>query len=230
MERAPDRSRGQGRVDDRIPPAPRPFRPPAWLRNPHLQTVAARMLRPAGAVDFRRERWVTPDGDFLDLDFVADSEIRTEIGDGDRPLVVVLHGLEGCSGSGYVQQTCRELVLRRLAPVALNFRSRGGEPNRRRRFYHSGETGDLAFVLERLRERRPDTPLAAVGFSLGGNVLVKLLGERGELARELVGAAVAISVPYDLAAGARALEAGLGPMYSAYFLRSLRRSGPYARL
>ena len=224
MEGAPQRSRRQGDVDDRLPPPPRPFRPPAWLRNPHLQTVGARMLRPSAAVAFRRERWETPDGDFLDLDFVVEREIRAGGEAAPTPRVVVLHGLEGCSESGYVQQTCRELVLRGFAPVALNFRSRGGEPNRRRRFYHSGETGDLAFVLERLRERRPETPVAAVGFSLGGNVLVKLLGERGEGARDLVGAAVAVSVPYDLAAGARALEGGLGPMYSAYFLRSLRRS------
>lgn len=207
-----------------VPPEPRSFRPPPWLRNPHLQTLGARMLRPRRAVTFRRERWETPDGDFLDLDFVAADEVRAQADAEEVPRVVVLHGLEGCSESGYVQQTCRELALRGLAPVALNFRSRGGEPNRRRRFYHSGETGDLAHVLERLRERHPRAPTGAVGFSLGGNVLVKLLGERGEEARRLLGAAVAVSVPYDLAAGARALERGLGPMYTAYFLRSLSRS------
>lgn len=205
----------------RLPPPPRPFRPPAWLRNPHLQTLTARLLRPTRDVTFRRERWETPDGDFLDLDFAA-AEAGAEAA--PRPLVLVLHGLEGCSGSGYVRQTCGELRLRGLDAVALNFRSRSGEPNRRRRFYHSGETDDPAWVLERLRGRRPAAPIGAVGFSLGGNVLVKLLGERGEGARELLSAAVAVSVPYDLAAGAEALERGLGPLYAAYFLQSLRRS------
>lgn len=220
-----------------VPPAPRPFRVPRWLRNPHVQTLGARLLRPSRDVAYRRERWETPDGDFLDLDFAvppSGAGARTgETAEGDaaaaaekssRPLVLVLHGLEGCSDSGYVRQTCAELELRGVDAVALNFRSRGGEPNRRRRFYHSGETRDPAFVLERLRERRPAARIGAIGFSLGGNVLVKLLGERGEGARDLVTAAVAVSVPYDLAAGAGALERGLGPMYAAYFLRSLRRS------
>lgn len=202
-----------------VPPGPRPFRPPAWLRSAHVQTLGARLLRPRLSVAFRRERWETPDGDFLDLDFVASPA------DGaGRPTVLVLHGLEGCSDSGYVRQTCGELRARGMRAVVLNFRSRSGEPNRRRRFYHSGETSDPAFVLGRLRERRPEAPIGAVGFSLGGNVLVKLLGERGAAARELLDAAVAVSVPYHLAAGAEALEEGLGPMYAAYFLRSLRRT------
>lgn len=215
-----DAGRGVGGGEVRAVPAPpRPFRPAPWLRNPHLQTLGARLLRARGRVTRRRERWETPDGDFLDLDF-ADPADAGEA----APLVLVLHGLEGCSGSGYVQQLCRELVARGMGAVALNFRSRSGEPNRRRRFYHSGETGDPGFVLGRLRERRPRAPIGAVGFSLGGNVLVKLLGERGEAARELLDAAVAVSVPYDLAAGAEALEEGLGPMYTAYFLHSLRAS------
>jgi predicted alpha/beta-fold hydrolase len=108
--------------------------------------------------------------------------------------------------------------------VALNFRSRSGEPNRTRRFYHSGETGDLAWVLERLARREPGTPVGAVGYSLGGNVLLKYLGERGEDARGRVRAAVAVSVPYRLSESADALEDGLGPLYARFFLRSLRQS------
>lgn len=215
------RARGRGPSDAAatVPSAPPPFDPPAWPRGPHLQTLVARLLRPTRSVRFRRERWETPDGDFLDLDFAGEAEA-----DERSPVVLVLHGLEGCSDSGYVRQLCAELAARGMRAAALNFRSRGGEPNRLRRFYHSGETGDTAFVLGRLRERWPRVPIGAVGFSLGGNALVKLLGERGEAARELLDAAVAVSVPYDLAAGADALEEGLGRMYTAYFLRSLRRS------
>ena len=179
-----------------------------------------RLLRPAREVAYRRERWETDDGDFLDLDFVDPAPG----GAGSRPLVVLLHGLEGGSESGYVLETARRLREAGLDAVALNFRSRGGEPNRRRRFYHSGETGDLALVLSRLRERRPAAPLGAVGFSLGGNVLLKYLGERGEAAGEVLDAAVAVSVPFRLAASARRMERGLGPLYAAFFLRSLRRS------
>ncbi len=170
---------------------------------------------------YRRERWTTPDDDFLDLDFAFDP--AADRGD-RRPVVLVLHGLEGSSTSGYVRVCCRRLVERGLRPVVLNFRSCSGEPNRRPRFYHSGETGDPARVLGRLRDRWPGAPVGAVGFSLGGNALLKLLGERGAEARELVDAAAAISVPYRLAAGAEALERGMGRLYTAYFLRSLRRS------
>lgn len=199
---------------------PRPFGPAPWLPGPHAQTLGGRLLRPRRSPAYRRERWTTPDDDFLDLDFAFDPDRR---GDG-RPLVLVLHGLEGCSDSGYVRTCCLRLLERELRPVALNFRSCSGEPNRRPRFYHSGETGDPAWVLSRLRQRWPSAPLGAVGFSLGGNALLKLLGERGPGAADLLDAAVAVSVPYRLAAGAGALEEGMGWLYTAYFLRSLRRS------
>lgn len=218
---------------------PRPFRPASWLRGAHLQTLVGRLLRPRATVRYRRERWTTEDGDFLDLDFAdpgpggpdvpaagADGVSGRQRRDGPvgRPTVLVLHGLEGGSDSGYVLELVGRLGEAGLGAVALNFRSRSGEPNRHRRFYHSGETDDLAHVLGRLREERPDAPLAAVGFSLGGNVLLKYLGERGETARDVLDAAVAVSVPYRLGASARRMERGLGPMYAAYFLRSLRAS------
>lgn len=139
-------------------------------------------------------------------------------------MVVVLHGLEGCSRSGYVVEACRRLREHGLRPVALNFRGRSGEPNRTRRLYHSGETGDLAFVVSRLRQRLgPGTPVAALGFSLGGNVLLKYLGERPGAETGLA-AAAAVSVPFDLAASARRLERGASRVYSWFLLRSLKRS------
>lgn len=217
-----------------FPHRPGPFRPAWWLPGPHAQTLGGRLLREGARPRYRRERWETPDGDFLDLDFWAAGAQRdpgrgggdgaTVAGDDRRPVVLILHGLEGCSESGYVVESCRRLAARGCLPVALNFRSRSGEPNRTRRFYHSGETGDLAFVLDRLADRTGDRPVGALGYSLGGNVLLKYLGEQGTGARARVTAAVAVSVPYRLSASARSMERGVGRLYSRFFLRSLRRS------
>ncbi len=197
---------------------PRPFRPAPGLGNPHAQTIGGRYLRPRDPLPLRRERVDTPDGDFLDLDFGEARGISREAP--DTPTVVILHGLEGGSRSGYVLQTMRELAARGIRAAALNFRTCGGETNRLARFYHSGETGDLGFVLRLLAERWPRAPLGAVGFSLGGNVLLKYLGECGGGA--LPRAAVAVSVPFDLAAGATRMERGMGRVYTARFLRTLR--------
>src|SRR5688500_5573473 len=194
---------------------PRPFRAPFWARNRHLQTLAGKFLRPVPELPLRRERWETPDGDELLLDFTEDAGP-------EAPLVLVLHGLEGSARRPYALLSYAALRRRGLAAVGLNFRSCGGEPNRLARSYHSGETGDPRWVLERLHARWPGRRLGALGFSLGGNVLLKLLGDAGDSARELVGAAAAISVPFDLSAGSDELESG--PMVRAYarhFLRSL---------
>jgi predicted alpha/beta-fold hydrolase len=165
---------------------------------------------------FERERIELPDGDFVDLDFPAFA------GPAEAPVVLVTHGLEGSARRGYAINTYRELALRGLRAVGLNFRSCSGEPNRNPRFYHSGDTEDLCFVLRVLAARYPGVPRGAVGFSLGGNVLLKLLGELGASAAELVAAAVAVSVPYDLSAGADALAATpMGRFYTARFLTSL---------
>ena len=199
------------------------FNPAWWLPGPQLQTVGARLLRPRRGVQYERERLELVDGDFVDLDWVVDADGRSP--DRDAPLVMVLHGLEGSSSSDYVRSTHRALVRQGLASLALNFRSCSGEPNRLPRFYHSGDTGDAAAVLALLRDRFPARRIGAIGFSLGGNVLLKLLGECGGGVREGLApdAAVAISVPFDLSAGITTLERGLGPIYQHYFLRKLRR-------
>lgn len=198
-----------------------PFRPAPWLRSAHAQTIGGKLLRPDVPVPLRRERWDTPDGDFLDLDFASPPAPAVAPA---APVVLVLHGLEGSTRRRYMRLAYRELIARGLRPVGMNFRGCGGEPNRTPRFYHSGDTDDLRFVVGRLAERFPDVPLGAIGFSLGGNVLLKYLGEGGEAAGSRVNAAVAVSVPYDLAAGARALERGpMARVYTTYFVRNLRR-------
>lgn len=192
-----------------------PFRPAGWLRAAHAQTIAGKLLRPAVDVPLRRERVGTPDGDFLDLDFT--------VGDDTLPLVVAMHGLEGSARRRYMLLSYDALRRRGLEAVGLNLRGCSGEPNRTARAYHSGETGDLRLVLALLRERFPERPLGAMGFSLGGNALLKYLGEVGESAA--VGAAAVVSVPFDLEAGARAIGSGVFGrwLYTTYFMRSLKR-------
>ncbi len=200
------------------------FVPAWWLPGRHAQTVGARATRPRGGVRLTRERLTTPDSDFLDLDWA-----ETAAGPlGDAPLAVVLHGLEGSAQSGYALETYRQLARLGVAAVGLNFRSCSGELNRAPRLYHSGETGDLRFVIGVLARRFPGRPLAAVGFSLGGNVLLKYLGEEGQSGQAQQGrgalvAAAAVSVPYDLAAGAACTERGVARAYVWRLLRSLRR-------
>jgi len=195
---------------------PRVFRPARWAPGPHAQTLGARLLRPSEGPFVERERLATPDGDFLDLDWGADQGPET-------PIALVLHGLEGSAQRRYMGNVARELSRGGVRPVALNFRGCSGEPNRAPHFYHSGKTDDPELVLTTLRERYPTRRIGALGFSLGGNVLLKLLGERSDGGRELIDAAVAISVPYDLAAGCGLLERTvMGHFYAAYFLRSLQ--------
>jgi len=161
-----------------------------------------------------RRRWETPDGDFVDLDLLP-----AEPG---APRVLVLHGLEASSKAGYIAEVFRQACLRRWQAIGLNFRSCNGEPNRLATSYHSGSTADALFVARKLREAAPG-PLTAIGFSLGGNILLRLLGETGDAAP--IDAAVAISVPYDLQTCARALDSpgGWFWIYRSRFLRSLRK-------
>jgi predicted alpha/beta-fold hydrolase len=160
-------------------------------------------------VPLRRERWELPDGDFVDLDWLD--------GPAEAPLLAVLHGLEGSSSAHYIRGILAEARARQWRAVALNFRGCSGELNRLVRSYHSGETRDLGELVRRVR------PTFLAGCSLGGNVLVKWLGEQGASAP--VSAAVAISVPFDLLACARTLD---GPgfwqwVYRTRFLRTLKR-------
>ena len=192
------------------------FQSPWWASGPHAQTLTARLLRSADGPTVLRERVETPDGDFLDVDWCP-PPLQ------DAPMVVVLHGLEGSSRRKYVRSLCRELNTHGVGTVAVNFRGCSGEPNRTLSFYHSGDTRDLNFVVGVVRSRHPDSAVGAMGFSLGGNVVLKALGEREDGGRHFVDAAAAMSVPYDLAAGCALLQrTHMGRAYSGYFMRSLR--------
>ena len=165
----------------------------------------------------RRERITTPDGDFVDLDWLAADASA------DAPLLLVLHGLEGSADSHYVRGLLVRAGAHGWRAAALNFRSCSGEMNRLPRFYHSGDTADFDHVVGVLAAREPGVRLGAVGVSLGGNVLMKWLGERGERAPSHVVGAVGISVPFDVAACARVLDRGFHRLvYAANFLRTMR--------
>lgn len=137
--------------------------------------------------------------------------------------MLLLHGLEGTVRSHYAQALLNEAARRGWGADLLIFRSCGSELNRTRRFYHSGETSDVGFVLDKILDEFPASPIALAGVSLGGNVLLKFLGERGANLPPQLKAAAAISVPYDLARSARRINHGFSRFYQRFFLNSLRR-------
>ena len=160
-----------------------------------------------------RERLATPDGDFVDLDWLP--------GPAGGPLLLVLHGLEGGARSHYVSGLFARARASGWRAAVLWFRSCSGELNRLPRFYHSGDTDDLDWVVRSLIGREPHLRIGAVGISIGGNVLLKWLGEQGDATPKALAAAVAISVPFDLAACARVMDQGFQKaVYTASFMRS----------
>lgn len=189
---------------------------PAWyLRNRHVQTLWGKLVRRLPPAPTRLERWDTPDGDFIELHRIA--------GAPEAPRLVILHGLEGTIRSHYAQGLLHEADRRGWGADLLIFRSCGGEMNKARRFYHSGETSDVAFVIDRLVAVEPSRAIVAAGVSLGGNVLLKYLGEKGEAVPAQLRAAAAISVPFDLARSSTQIQKGFARLYQWHFMRSLRR-------
>ncbi len=177
-----------------------------------MQTLWPTLLRRGPDVRLETERLELPDGDFVDLDWT--------VGRG-KGIVIVLHGLEGCSQSPYARGLLQALQEQGWRAVVMHFRGCSGTPNRLPRSYHSGDTGDLAYLVHTLSTREPRTPLAAVGYSLGGNVLLKWLGETGERAR--LSAAVAVSVPFSLADAAKRINSGFSRLYQWKLLKSMRQ-------
>ncbi|MEM6782139.1 MAG: alpha/beta fold hydrolase [Bacteroidota bacterium] len=202
----------------------RAYRPPWWLRNGHVQTVFASQGRSVPPVAYRRERLDTDDGDFIDLDWLTRPAPSNGAPGAPPPptLAVVAHGLEGNTHRPYVRGMVHALHTTGLDVLAWNFRGCSEEPNRLLRSYHSGATDDLRRILQHAGRCGYPT-CALVGFSLGGNLTLKFLAEEGDEAQRRIAAAVAISVPVDLAAGAAHLARWENRGYMVYFMRKLRR-------
>ena len=193
--------------------SPSRFQAARWLRGAHRQTIWPLLIK-GPLPPYRRQRWDTPDGDFIDLDWVD--------GVPGQPCVVLFHGLEGSSNSAYARTLMRAIHARGWHGVVVNFRGCSGEPNRLPRAYHSGDATEVDWILRRLHALRWPA-LFATGVSLGGNVLLKWLAENApaDQAAGLLNAAATVSAPVDLAAAESELARGVKRAYVRYFLRSL---------
>lgn len=197
------------------------YTPAWWVPGAHLQTLWGQLMRRPPVIVTRAVRLATPDGDEIELRRL-DPEAGRASPLANPPRLLLLHGLEGTVNSSYIRGALAEAHTRGWAADVLIFRTCNGEMNRARRMYHSGETSDLDLVIRHLVGAHPDQRLLLAGFSLGGNVLLKWLGERGDDVPEQVVAAAAVSVPFDLERGARRIERGFSRFYGRHFLRSLR--------
>ncbi|HRK57266.1 MAG TPA: hydrolase [Burkholderiaceae bacterium] len=194
----------------------RAYRAPFWLPGGHVQTIVAARCVPVPEVAYRRERWATPDEDFIDVDF-ASPEPKDEA----APVVVLFHGLEGSSRSHYALSLMRHFADQGWRALVVHFRGCSGEPNRMARAYHSGDADEGQWILRAVAKRWPKAPVHAVGISLGGNMLARWAGERGQEATWLR-AAVSVGSPLDLVASGDALGRGLNRLYTQVFLRTLK--------
>ena len=209
------------------------YRAPGWLPGGHLQTIwpalaSRRVFGPP--LHFRRERWTTPDQDFLDVDWLVPGTPGADLAAVDaapasagmRPLLVLFHGLEGSSGSHYAQAFADVARESGAAFAVAHFRGCSGELNRAPRAYHSGDHAEIDWVLRRFRAHHHG-PLVAVGVSLGGNALMRWAGEMGAAAQAVVGAVAAVCSPLDLAAGGHAIGRGFNRLvYTPMFLRTMK--------
>jgi predicted alpha/beta-fold hydrolase len=190
-----------------------PYRAPWWLPGGHLQTIYPYLLLRSKEPPYQRERVDTPDGDFVEFDWVNAAQ--------PAPTVVLFHGLEGCSRSHYARHLMHAVVAKGWRGVVAHFRGCSGEPNRLLRAYHSGDAGEIDWML-RLIASRTDKAVFAVGVSLGGNALLKWLAREQQRARTVVAAACAISAPIDLMVAGDRLGNGLNRFYGLHFLRTLK--------
>ena len=203
------------------------YRAPRWMAGGHLQTILPAISARAPMVHYTRERWEScdsnglPDGDFVDIDWIADRNGQHRWIEG-APLVVMFHGLEGSSQSGYCRALMSALLARGWNGCVPHFRGCSGEINRLPRAYHSGDSAEIDWILRRLAARRPSAVYAA-GVSLGGNALMKWAGEQGDTARDVVRAVASVCSPLDLAASGKALGQGFNMLYTRMFLDTMKK-------
>jgi len=184
------------------------FSSPWWLPGGHLQTIYA-SLRPPPRVPLARSRWETPDGDFIDVDFAGEAAATRRL--------VLFHGLEGCSDSHYARAIAAHAARRGWRVAIPHWRGCSGEPNLKPRAYHSGDSEEVDWLVKKIE------PTCAIGISLGGNALLKWLGESGDEAKRCVRRAAAVSAPIDLPAAGHALDRGLNRfLYTRHFLATLK--------
>jgi len=191
------------------------YRAPRWLPGAHAQTIWSALAAPRSTTPLARVRWTTPDDDFIDLDWGPEPVGR------QAPLWVLFHGLEGSARSHYARAVMAHAARLGWQGVVVHFRGCSGTLNQKPRAYHSGDSAEIDWILRRLNLEHAGRPLVVSGVSLGGNAVLKWLGEQGEAA-SFVRAAAAICPPQDLQAGAEALASGFNRLYCEYFLRSLR--------
>ncbi|WP_144211176.1 hydrolase [Shewanella donghaensis] len=188
------------------------FTPPWWAVSPHIQTILPVFFKVAKP-DIDRLRQELPDGDFIDLDWLGTPK-------NGQSILVILHGLEGSSDSHYVRRMLQTAKENNLCAVVHHHRGCSGEPNRLARSYHSGDTDDIRFTLTQLHAQFPESPLYAVGYSLGGNVLAKYQGEEGD--NSLLTKTIIVSAPLWLAACAKKLEKGFSTVYQQHLIKQLQ--------
>lgn len=187
---------------------------PAWLPSGHLQTLYPYLFASRPKVSYRRERWELSDGDFLDADWLD--------GNAHSPLVVLFHGLEGNSQGYYALQLMQKVQQQGWRGVVVHFRGCSGTPNRLPRAYFAGDSVEIEGVIQRLRQKHAGI-LYAVGYSLGGNALLRWMGEQTFRAQSMLTAAVAVSAPLNLSAAGHTLDRGISRLlYVKHFLRGLK--------
>ncbi len=192
------------------------YAPPWWLPGGHLQTIYAYALATNHVIDYRRERWETLDGDFIDLDWLDSA-------DHEAKLLVLFHGLEGSSRSHYALSIMALAQQQGWRGVVPHFRGCSGELNRLPRLYHSGDSREIDWILRRLKEKYPQCEIYVIGVSLGGNALLKWLGETGSGAGAIVERAATVSAPVDLNAAASVLDFGhRRAIYTRSFIETLK--------
>ncbi|AHM60113.1 putative hydrolase of the alpha/beta-hydrolase fold protein [Flammeovirgaceae bacterium 311] len=203
------------------------YQAPWYLPNGHLQTIFPSLFRKVAGLRYLRERITTHDGDFLDLDWISREGDTTPAQEGIRPaadtLVIISHGLEGDSQRSYVKGLAKAFLLQGCHALAWNYRGCSGESNKLPHFYHSGATHDLAEVVGHVLQHKQYKTLILAGFSLGGNLTLKYLGEQGEKLPPQIRKSVVFSVPLDLAASSRKIGMRENRIYEMRFLNHLRQ-------